>query len=93
MKLADMNFDRIVKSTFCSLREHFGALPAQAAKLQELVASSSNRLAIFNAACSETLYPKTLNVARKTLFTSFSKWRISFPKIIKNAARRRQNRT
>jgi hypothetical protein len=37
--------------------------------LQELVASSSNRLAILTPPVRQTLYPKMLNVARKTIFT------------------------
>jgi hypothetical protein len=38
--------DGPVKRPFCSLREHFGAFASQAAKFEELVASSSNMLQI-----------------------------------------------
>jgi hypothetical protein len=63
-----LNDGEPVKKPFCSRRDHFGAIAAPAAKFEELVASSSNRLQILRRWRKQTLYPKMLKSRSQKAF-------------------------
>ena len=67
----DVNVDDVVKRTIRSLSGSFRGRFVAGAKSQKLVASSSNKFAIFNAPATHRLFPENPQTSlTKDLFTS-----------------------
>ena len=71
IKSSAFKFDGLVKSQFCSLREHVGR-PREVHQNAKTRANALKQLAFFDDKLLLGLCPKMLNVALKRLFTSLS---------------------